>query len=385
MDNLFMGKNGFVWWIGVVEDAADPHGLGRCKVRIIGWHNPNQADFPTAALPWAFPIMPINGGSSGGFGWSHSGPKINTRVFGFFADGESGQQPMMLGVLQGNTVQTSYGDIPYGNSIPSPAPDRLTAPGSVNAREGDCPDGYDADNTVTNSTVPDPRLINITAGDWQCPATGFISSPYGPRGSSFHNGVDICPAGFFQQTDAGAPHLCGNVRGPVGQPIYAAGAGKVAYMWTNNLGQGHAPTTYDINGQGSRSFGNAIAIFHDMTDGPYTTIYAHLGTHQDPAQSAPGDGCLVKVGDTVSKGQQIGIMGRTHNRDTPTHLHFEIRIGHGLPRSPNHVDPGRIFKQMAHKHTQWLGYVTASKSYTTPIPYKVADAPVVAGAGPTAS
>jgi hypothetical protein len=323
----------------------------------------------------------LNSGGSGG-----AGPEINTRIIGFFADGMTAQQPMMWGILRGNTVQATYGDIPFGNNVPPPGMDRLTSPGYADTHEGDCRDGYDADNTTTNQTIPDPRLINISPGDWQCPATGFISSPYGMRGNSYHNGVDIATAGFFQQTDPGAPHLNGQVVGPVGQPIYAAGAGKVAYQWTNNFGQGKSKTTYDINGQGSRSFGNCIAIYHDMSDGPYTTIYAHLGSHQDPALSAPGDGIMVKVGQPVSKGQQIGIMGRTHCRDasTPTHLHFEIRIGHGLPRSPNHVDPGRVFKQMAHKHIEWLGWCKAARPYSDPIPYKVSDAPVVAGAGPVA-
>ena len=33
----FMGKDGFVWWQGVVEDRQDPLYLGRCRVRILGW------------------------------------------------------------------------------------------------------------------------------------------------------------------------------------------------------------------------------------------------------------------------------------------------------------------------------------------------------------
>jgi len=36
--SYFMGKEGFVWWQGVVEDRHDPLYLGRCKVRILGWN-----------------------------------------------------------------------------------------------------------------------------------------------------------------------------------------------------------------------------------------------------------------------------------------------------------------------------------------------------------
>jgi FolB domain-containing protein len=37
----FMGKNGFVWFYGVVEDRHDPLYLGRVRVRCIGWHTDN--------------------------------------------------------------------------------------------------------------------------------------------------------------------------------------------------------------------------------------------------------------------------------------------------------------------------------------------------------
>ena len=34
----FMGKNGFIWFVGVVEDRADPKNLGRLRVRCLGYH-----------------------------------------------------------------------------------------------------------------------------------------------------------------------------------------------------------------------------------------------------------------------------------------------------------------------------------------------------------
>ena len=40
----FMGKDGFVWWIGVVEERKDPKYLGRCKVRVLGWHTKDKND-----------------------------------------------------------------------------------------------------------------------------------------------------------------------------------------------------------------------------------------------------------------------------------------------------------------------------------------------------
>ncbi len=82
----FMGKNGFVWWYGVVEDRKDPLFLGRVKVRVIGWHTddktPNEG-IPTEDLPWADVILPITSATISGIGSSPTGMVPGTHVFGF--------------------------------------------------------------------------------------------------------------------------------------------------------------------------------------------------------------------------------------------------------------------------------------------------------------
>lgn len=95
MDNdvkNFAGKDGFIWWTGIIEDRQDPLRLGRCKVRCIGWHSDNKMQLPTSDLPWAIPISPVNDTSI------HA-PKEGDMVFGFFIDGDAAQNPMILGVL----------------------------------------------------------------------------------------------------------------------------------------------------------------------------------------------------------------------------------------------------------------------------------------------
>lgn len=92
MESDFAGKNGFIWWTGVVEDRNDPIKLGRCKVRCVGWHSNNKQELPTESLPWSIPILPTNNSSV-------YAPKEGDRVFGFFMDGESGQHPAILGVF----------------------------------------------------------------------------------------------------------------------------------------------------------------------------------------------------------------------------------------------------------------------------------------------
>ena len=89
----FAGLNGFVWWVGVVENRNDPLKLGRCQIRIFGWHTDNLQLIPSKDLPWALPILPINDSKS------FTTPVEGDYCVGFFMDGESGQFPIYFGVL----------------------------------------------------------------------------------------------------------------------------------------------------------------------------------------------------------------------------------------------------------------------------------------------
>lgn len=97
----FAGKNNFTWWQGVVEDIMDPLKLGRARVRIFGWHNPNKEQIPTSDLPWASVMMPANNPSISGKGWSPNGLVAGCWVIGFFRDGYFGQDPVIMGSLPG--------------------------------------------------------------------------------------------------------------------------------------------------------------------------------------------------------------------------------------------------------------------------------------------
>ena len=97
----FQGKDGYIWWNGVVEDRKDPLMIGRCRVRILGWHTPNKSELPTADLPWAQVVMPITSASQTGVGYTPVGPVEGTWVMGFYRDGELAQEPVMVGTLPG--------------------------------------------------------------------------------------------------------------------------------------------------------------------------------------------------------------------------------------------------------------------------------------------
>ena len=80
-------------------------------------------------------------------------------------------------------------------------------------------------------------------------------------------------------------------------PILAAAAGVVVTSGWHN------------------AYGNWVVITHNINGQTFSTLYAHMATTP-----------MVSVGQTVSQGQQIGIMGSTGNSTGP-HLHFEVHPG----------------------------------------------------------
>ena len=90
----FIGHDGFIWWIGIVEDINDPLTLGRCKVRCFGYHPAKKTNLvPTEDLPWALSIHPLNTPNL------YGAPKLGDWIFGFFLDSMSAQEPAILGYL----------------------------------------------------------------------------------------------------------------------------------------------------------------------------------------------------------------------------------------------------------------------------------------------
>ena len=83
----------------LVCTAGDLPGFKRrVKVRT-GYHTADVGALSDDDLPWAYCMMPVTaGGNQGGMSQSvnFSGGEW---VFGFFLDGEDGQQPVVMGVL----------------------------------------------------------------------------------------------------------------------------------------------------------------------------------------------------------------------------------------------------------------------------------------------
>ena len=127
-----MGKDGFSWFVGVVEDRNDPAQLGRVRVRVLGRHSEDLTQVKTIDLPWAHVMHPVTDPSMQGMGHTPSFITDVECVVGFFRDTEA-QKTVIIGTFPGipatdatassgfndprsdNSFQTEYGfDPTYG-------------------------------------------------------------------------------------------------------------------------------------------------------------------------------------------------------------------------------------------------------------------------------
>ena len=142
----FMGKNGFNWFVGVVEDRSDPKSLGRLRVRCLGYHTEDLVKLPTADLPWAHVMNPITSATVSGLGQSPLGAVEGSWVVGFFQDGEDAQMPVIIGTLPG---------------IPDALPDTEAKKGFQDSVNGVYPK-YKNETDVNRLSVNDEELPHST-------------------------------------------------------------------------------------------------------------------------------------------------------------------------------------------------------------------------------
>ena len=104
----FTGKDGFRWWIGQVapesaqgnqiQEIGDAWGT-RVKVRIFGYHPPDETELANDDLPWAQVLLSPQCGS----GKANRGKSLRVSpgdtVMGFFLDGDDAQLPVVMGLF----------------------------------------------------------------------------------------------------------------------------------------------------------------------------------------------------------------------------------------------------------------------------------------------
>ena len=107
----FIGKDGFNWWVGQVENDGgnqeDPDYTNKVKVRILGYHSPNRQELTTEDLPWSMVAMPVTAAQRSGIGSIHQ-LEVNSWVIGFFMDGASSQIPIVMGSIGDENPETEY-------------------------------------------------------------------------------------------------------------------------------------------------------------------------------------------------------------------------------------------------------------------------------------
>ncbi len=97
----------FCWFTGVVEDINDPEKLGRVRVRCFGYHSNNLLDIKTENLPFATVMGPTSSAHISGIGTTTHGLVNGSWVVGFFRDGPSAQDPIVMG-----TIGSTYKETP---------------------------------------------------------------------------------------------------------------------------------------------------------------------------------------------------------------------------------------------------------------------------------
>lgn len=112
----YIGGN-FTWFTGVVEDRMDPEMMGRVRVRCFGFHTDSKSLIKTADLPWATVMMPNTGSTMSGLGNTPHALLPGTWVIGFFRDGPSAQDPVIMGSIGG--FPESKPDKSYGFADPA--------------------------------------------------------------------------------------------------------------------------------------------------------------------------------------------------------------------------------------------------------------------------
>ena len=109
----FIGSE-FSWFIGEIKDIDDPLLSNRVKVLPYGYYDIKIA---TAKLPWSTVLMPNTSASFQGIGSNHE-LMVGSWVVGFFRDGPSAQDAIILGSIASSTNGTI--DIPLEAQLNPP-------------------------------------------------------------------------------------------------------------------------------------------------------------------------------------------------------------------------------------------------------------------------
>lgn len=174
----FMGMQ-FVWWQGVVEDINDPKEAGRVRVRVLGFHSEKTVldeevgeGIPVNALPWAWPMTPIDNAAMNGIGKSPTGIVEGTWVFGFARDGMQMQHLVIMGTLPGIPQEKPKTD---GFKDPNGVYPRDTHLGEPDVNRLARNKKIDQTIVQTKKDGVDQNVPTANGGSWSEPATQYAA------------------------------------------------------------------------------------------------------------------------------------------------------------------------------------------------------------------
>ena len=297
----FMGKDGFQWFVGVVEDRNDPQTLGRLRVRCLGYHTEDLEKLKTADLPWAHVMNPITSATVSGLGQSPLGAVEGTWVVGFFQDGSDAQQPIIIGTLPG---------------VPSELPDTGANKGFMDAVNGAYPK-YKNETDVNRLSVNDEDIPHSTLTIRKADRTVGI-------GRADFNSVDIARA------NTGAVIVAGDDGTNFSEPetpyaaqyphnhVYESEAGHIREIDdTPNAERIHerhiSGTGYELHPEGDK----VTRVKKDNYDLVYGQQYAHIRGSQSTTVNGG-----VKVFVNASGGGADGPPGQEVQK-----FHYTIEVG----------------------------------------------------------
>lgn len=217
-----------------------------------------------------------------GCGLGHDGPRVKPRGEGIYHQVRRGENLYRIGKAYG----LSHTELARANGLGDggrlEVGQRIFVPGVKRALPV---------NVITpeHAVSEAPPANELPQGEgvfiWPL-VSGTLTSSFGPRGRSFHDGIDI-----------GAPP---------GTVVRAAREGAVIYSDT------------------LRGYGNVVIVQHA---GGYATVYAHNEEN------------LVDAGSKVRQGQPLAKVGRSGRTSGPN-LHFEIRKDN-VARNPIYFLPSQ--------------------------------------------
>jgi len=189
----FVGKDGFFWWVGEVEQVNDPMELGRVRVRVLGYYTNVRGgtvnDLPTKQLPWATVLQHTSQAGNDGQGESSGQLQPGAIVMGFFMDGESAQMPIVIGVMRVNKDAKTKTKKQFAftgeNMEPGIAPNPAALPpgetNSIALKEGTTESNFVRPGTQ-NTSVATPNMKTVGPGGVGSPSN--IGTMPGVAGSS---------------------------------------------------------------------------------------------------------------------------------------------------------------------------------------------------------